>query len=171
MNLWECLCVRDKLYSVASEPPAKSNPTDPRRGGVDVLGRRTGLWWTIDLFAWATATWWSKWQWPIFFPEFFGFPLPMSFHRCPSLTYIIWRTKIGPLQAAVQRHSLTPSTWTTAKRNIFFLSSCFSFVLSFCNCSLKFPVYVFFECKSLLCQKCSSPLNSRKHNLLTNKMV
>jgi hypothetical protein len=26
--------------------------------------------------------WWSKWHWDRFFPEFFGFPLSISFHRC-----------------------------------------------------------------------------------------
>jgi hypothetical protein len=26
--------------------------------------------------------WWTKWHWDRFFPEFFGFPLSNSFHRC-----------------------------------------------------------------------------------------
>jgi hypothetical protein len=26
--------------------------------------------------------WWAKWHWDRFFPEFFGFPLSISFHRC-----------------------------------------------------------------------------------------
>jgi hypothetical protein len=25
--------------------------------------------------------WWTKWHWHRFFPEFFGFPLSISFHR------------------------------------------------------------------------------------------
>jgi hypothetical protein len=29
--------------------------------------------------------WWTKWHWDRFFPEYFGFPLSISFHRC-SLT-------------------------------------------------------------------------------------
>jgi hypothetical protein len=35
--------------------------------------------------------WWTKWHWDRFFPEFFGFPLSVSFHRC-SITRK--RTKI-----------------------------------------------------------------------------
>jgi hypothetical protein len=26
--------------------------------------------------------WWTKWHWDRFFPEYFGFPLSVSFHRC-----------------------------------------------------------------------------------------
>jgi hypothetical protein len=26
--------------------------------------------------------WWTKWHWGRFFSEFFGFPLPISFHHC-----------------------------------------------------------------------------------------
>jgi hypothetical protein len=26
--------------------------------------------------------WWRKWHWDRFFPEYFGFPLSVSFHRC-----------------------------------------------------------------------------------------
>jgi hypothetical protein len=26
--------------------------------------------------------WWTKWYWDRFFPEYFGFPLSISFHRC-----------------------------------------------------------------------------------------
>jgi hypothetical protein len=26
--------------------------------------------------------WWTKWHWDRFFPDFFGFPLSISFHRC-----------------------------------------------------------------------------------------
>jgi hypothetical protein len=26
--------------------------------------------------------WWTKWHWGRFFPEYFGFPLSVSFHRC-----------------------------------------------------------------------------------------
>jgi hypothetical protein len=26
--------------------------------------------------------WWTKWHWHRFFPEYFGFPLSVSFHRC-----------------------------------------------------------------------------------------
>jgi hypothetical protein len=35
--------------------------------------------------------WWTEWHWDRFFPEFFGFPLSISFHRC-SITRK--RTKI-----------------------------------------------------------------------------
>jgi hypothetical protein len=27
--------------------------------------------------------WWTKWHWDRFFSEYFGFPLSISFHRCP----------------------------------------------------------------------------------------
>jgi hypothetical protein len=30
--------------------------------------------------------WWTKWQWDRFFPEYFGFPLSISFHRCSIKT-------------------------------------------------------------------------------------
>jgi hypothetical protein len=45
--------------------------------------------------------WWTKWHWDRFFPECFGFPLTVSFHRC-SITrknektlniFIIWLHK------------------------------------------------------------------------------
>jgi hypothetical protein len=26
--------------------------------------------------------WWTKWHWDSFSPEYFGFPLSISFHRC-----------------------------------------------------------------------------------------
>jgi hypothetical protein len=26
--------------------------------------------------------WWTKWHWDTIFPEYLGFPLPVSFHRC-----------------------------------------------------------------------------------------
>jgi hypothetical protein len=26
--------------------------------------------------------WWTKWHWDRFFPEYFGFPLSVLFHRC-----------------------------------------------------------------------------------------
>jgi hypothetical protein len=26
--------------------------------------------------------WWTKWHWNRFFPEYFGFPLSVSFHQC-----------------------------------------------------------------------------------------
>ena len=26
--------------------------------------------------------WWTKWHWDRFFPEYFGFPLSILFHRC-----------------------------------------------------------------------------------------
>jgi hypothetical protein len=26
--------------------------------------------------------WWTKWHWDRFYPEYFGFPLSLSFHRC-----------------------------------------------------------------------------------------
>jgi hypothetical protein len=35
--------------------------------------------------------WWTKWHWDRFFPEYFGFPLSISFRRC-SITRK--RTKI-----------------------------------------------------------------------------
>jgi hypothetical protein len=39
---------------------------------------------------------------------------PVSFHSGSSYSYIIWgMNKIGPLVAAVQRHNIAPSTWTT----------------------------------------------------------
>jgi hypothetical protein len=30
--------------------------------------------------------WWTKWHWGRFFPEYFGFPLPLLFHCC-SITW------------------------------------------------------------------------------------
>jgi hypothetical protein len=48
---------------------------------------------------------WTKWLWDRFFPEFFGFPLSVSFH-CGSHCHTSsggWT--IGPVEAAVQRQS------------------------------------------------------------------
>jgi hypothetical protein len=28
--------------------------------------------------------WWTKWHWDRFVPEYFSFPLSISFHRCSS---------------------------------------------------------------------------------------
>jgi hypothetical protein len=55
--------------------------------------------------------WWAKWHWDSFFSEFFDFPPSVSFHRAVR-THISggW---IVPLVSAVQRHCLTPLTWTT----------------------------------------------------------
>jgi hypothetical protein len=33
--------------------------------------------------------WWTKWHWDRFFPEYFGFPLSVSFHQCS----ITWKNK------------------------------------------------------------------------------
>jgi hypothetical protein len=47
----------------------------------------------------------TKWHWDKFFPEVFGFPLSISFHRgCPYI-HIIWGWTISSLQAAVQTQS------------------------------------------------------------------
>jgi hypothetical protein len=58
--------------------------------------------------------WWEKWHWDSLFSEFFSFP--HQYHSTVALSIHIssggW--KISPLVAAVQRHHLTPSTWTTA---------------------------------------------------------
>jgi hypothetical protein len=56
--------------------------------------------------------WWAKWYWDRFFSEFFSFPLSycstVALHIHISGGWIKY-----PFMAAVQRHSLTPSTWTT----------------------------------------------------------
>ena len=31
--------------------------------------------------------WWTKWHWDRFFPEYFGFPLSVSFHRCSITSF------------------------------------------------------------------------------------
>jgi hypothetical protein len=56
---------------------------------------------------------WTKWHWDRFFSELFGFPLTIvvSLGLHTHLSSGGWRT--GLLLAAVQRHGLTPSTWTT----------------------------------------------------------
>ena len=28
--------------------------------------------------------WWKKWHWDKFFPEYFGFPMSISFHQCST---------------------------------------------------------------------------------------
>jgi hypothetical protein len=33
--------------------------------------------------------WWTKWHWDRFFPEYFGFPLPVSFHPF----FITWKNE------------------------------------------------------------------------------
>ena len=32
--------------------------------------------------------WWSKWRWDSFFFKYFNFPLPLSFHQCPTFIYL-----------------------------------------------------------------------------------
>jgi hypothetical protein len=58
--------------------------------------------------------WWTKWHWCRIPLQFFSLPLPLSFHRSSPYSYITWGWTIGSLMAAVQRHSLAPSTWTRA---------------------------------------------------------
>jgi hypothetical protein len=70
--------------------------------------------------------WWTKWRRDRFRSEFVGFLLSISFHRGSSLSFISsggWT--IGPLLAAVQRHSVTPWTWTlrTYRETDIFLAS------------------------------------------------
>jgi hypothetical protein len=53
---------------------------------------------------------WTKWRWyRFFFSELFGFLLWVFHQGCPCSS---WWWTVSPLVAAVQRHSLTPSTWT-----------------------------------------------------------
>jgi hypothetical protein len=55
--------------------------------------------------------WWTKWHWDRFFTEFFSFSLSVSLFHQDSIFILPssgGRT-IGPLVAAVQRYSLTPS--------------------------------------------------------------
>jgi general stress protein CsbA len=47
------------------------------------------------------------------FSGFFGFSLSVSFHRSSLYSYVVWVLAICPLVASVQRHWLTPTTWTT----------------------------------------------------------
>jgi hypothetical protein len=44
------------------------------------------------------------------FSEYFSFHLPMSFHRLSPLHISSGEGAIGQLEAAVQRHSLSPMT-------------------------------------------------------------
>jgi hypothetical protein len=46
------------------------SPTSHRGGPGSIPGQ--SMW---DL-------WWTKWHWDRFLPEYFGFPLSLSFHRC-----------------------------------------------------------------------------------------
>jgi hypothetical protein len=45
--------------------------------------------------------------------QFLGTPLSVSLHRGSPYSYTIWGLNNRPYVAAVQRHSLMPSTWTT----------------------------------------------------------
>jgi hypothetical protein len=57
---------------------------------------------------------WGKCHWDSFLsPSSLAFSLSISFHRGCLYLYIIWGWALGPLVAADQRQSLTPSTWTT----------------------------------------------------------
>jgi hypothetical protein len=62
--------------------------------------------------------WWRNWQWDRFLSEFFNLSLSIPFHYGSPYSYIIWAWTIGPLVAAVRRHILTPSTWTTVAQLI-----------------------------------------------------
>jgi hypothetical protein len=56
--------------------------------------------------------WWTKQNWYRLFSEFFGFPLSESFHQAHTHVSSGGCTT-GQLVAAVQRRTLTSSTWTT----------------------------------------------------------
>jgi hypothetical protein len=43
--------------------------------------------------------WWTEWHWDRFFPEYFGFPLSVSFNRCS----ITWKTKNKPSSSSHRR--------------------------------------------------------------------
>jgi hypothetical protein len=49
-------------------------------------GHRGGPGWIPGQSMW--DLWWTKWHWDRFFPEYFGFPLSIAFHRC-SITWKI----------------------------------------------------------------------------------
>jgi hypothetical protein len=52
--------------------------------------------------------WWAKWHWGRFHPEFFGFPLPISFHREPPYSYIIWGMNNMPIGGCSSETSSHP---------------------------------------------------------------
>jgi hypothetical protein len=54
----------------------------------------------------------AKWKWVRFYPSSSVF-LCLSFHRCFLMLISSEGWTKGPLVVTAQRHSLTPSTWTT----------------------------------------------------------
>jgi hypothetical protein len=62
----------DKCGGLSFLDPERKPGSPPRRPGFD-----PGSVWDL---------WWTKWHWDRFFPEYFGFPLSVSFHRC-SITW------------------------------------------------------------------------------------
>jgi hypothetical protein len=69
------VCVIAHQYSSATlilcfRSPKEIQGTSHRGGPGSILDQ--SMW---DL-------WWTKWHWDRFFPELFGFPLSISFHRC-----------------------------------------------------------------------------------------
>jgi hypothetical protein len=59
--------------------------------------------------------WWTKWYWDRLLSKSFGFPLTIPFHHSSPYSHFIWSMAV----AAVQRHSLTLSTWTIHSINSF----------------------------------------------------
>jgi hypothetical protein len=85
---WQlCLAGYAECQSNDGSPTSRLPPESQGRAMAQAVSRRPP---TAELW----DLWWTKWHWDRFFPDYFGFPLSISFHRC-SITRK--RTK-GPPQ-------------------------------------------------------------------------
>jgi hypothetical protein len=95
---------------VQTEGRAKAQAVSCRSHTSDIRVSRSGQF-LRDL-------WWTKWHWDRVFSEFFV--VPCQYHSTVALhthvSFLDWT--IGLLVAAVQRHSLTPSTWTEQQQHV-----------------------------------------------------
>jgi hypothetical protein len=93
--IWNALSIRLRLSSLSYY----SKLVTPRRPG---FAPGQSMW---DL-------WWTKWHWDMFFSEFFGIPLTISFQ--PTIIFS-WGWTIGTLKVAVQRYiDMNNNNFTTS---------------------------------------------------------
>jgi hypothetical protein len=100
--------VFNPLYFPNSRPPDFNDPTLPTDSMVMPWLRQLVAGLSPQRLGFAPGSVHVEDYW-----DFVSFPVSVSFHRGCPCSYIICGWTAGTLVAAVQRHSLTPSSWST----------------------------------------------------------